>query len=92
MSVSQGIINRGKKIADSGGVVEVTKDEEWNVKGTRDTYSITVEGAGFLCEKLDQDDSRKLCVGWQFNGGEKVDRSCKHIEAVKKWRVQNDMA
>ena len=89
MSVSQGIINRGKKIADSGGVVEVTKDEEWNVRGTRDSYSITVDGAGFLCEKLDQDDSRDLCFSWKFCSGKKEDKSCSHIEAVKHWRGQN---
>ena len=89
MSVSQSTLLKAQKIVDNGGVVEVTKDEEWSVQGTRDSYSITVEGAGFLCEKIDQDDNRKLCVGWQFCGGEKEDRSCKHIEAVKKWRDQN---
>ena len=89
MSVSQSTLRKAHQIVNSGGVVIVTDDQEWSVRGTSDSYSVTREGAGFLCEKLDQDDSRKLCVGWQFCGGEKEDRSCKHIEAVKKWRDQN---
>lgn len=85
MSVSQSTLKKAQQIVDSGGVAVITEGQNWRVRGTRDTYSVTREGEGFLCEKLDQDDmrSRKLCVGWQFHGGEKVDRTCKHIEAVR---------
>ena len=85
MSVSQSTLRKAHQIVNSGGVVIVTDDQEWNVRGTSDSYSVTREGAGFLCEKLDQDNNRKLCVGWQFYGGEKVNRTCKHIEAVKEF-------
>ena len=83
MSVSPATLKKAQAIVDSDGVVVVTEDQEWSVQGSSDSYSVTREGDGFLCERVDQNDNKKLCVGWQFHGGEKVDRTCKHIEAVK---------
>jgi len=92
MSVSQGTLVKAQKIVDSGGVKVVTPDQEWSVQGTKDTYSVTREGAGLYCEKLKDDTdgngnpmvTRVICSGWKFlSGVPQEDRYCKHTEAVK---------
>ena len=81
---SPSTLKNAQRIVDNGGVVIVTEDQEWHVQGTRDTYSVTRAGDGFYCERLDQDESRNICKGWQFlKGVPQEDRYCKHTEAVK---------
>ena len=80
---SPATLKNAQRIVDNGGVAVVTEDQEWHVQGTSDTYSVTRAGDGFYCERLDQDDSRNICKGWQFlKGVPQEDRYCKHTLAV----------
>ena len=83
---------KAQAIVDSDGVVVVTPDMEWNVRGTKDTYSVTTAGSGLYCEKLKDDIdgngnpmvTRAICPSWQFmKDTPQEDRYCKHTEAVR---------
>jgi len=75
---------KAQAIVDSDGVVVVTPDMEWNVRGTKDTYSVTTAGSGLYCERIDRDDKRRICPSWQFmKDTPQEDRYCKHTEAVR---------
>ena len=83
---SSATLKNAQRIVDNCGVDLITEDQEWHVQGSRDTYSVTRAGGGFYCERLDQDDSRHICKGWQFlKGVAAEDRYCKHTLAVDKY-------
>jgi len=60
---------------------------QWEVRDTS-TNRVSVDGGGYVCYK-EPYASNDLCMGWKLgNKGVAIeDRTCKHIEAVKMFRL-----
>ena len=69
-----------QKLVDDGHVVKQGKNS-WHVLSST-AYEVTRTEDGFVCEKLDQDDSKDLCLGWKNCQGPVKEKTCKHCEAV----------
>tara|TARA_Y100000758_G_scaffold286262_1_gene236932 strand:+ start:59 stop:385 length:327 start_codon:yes stop_codon:yes gene_type:complete len=96
MVASRTTILKAQKIVNSNGVrkysVALTEgrlmgDTEWEVRDTS-TNRVSVDGGGYVCYK-EPYASNDLCMGWKLgNKGVTIeDRTCKHIEAVKMFRL-----
>ena len=96
MVASRTTILKAQKIVNSNGVrkysVALTEgrlmgDTEWEVRDTS-TNRVSVDGGGYVCYK-EPYASNDLCMGWKLgNKGVAIeDRTCKHIEAVKMFRL-----
>lgn len=91
MTASRTTILKAQRIMDSDGVsvleLNQTEPDEWEVRDTS-TNRVSVDGAGFVCYK-EPYASNDLCMGWKLgNKGVAIeDRTCKHIEAVKMFRL-----
>ena len=70
-----------QKLVDEGNVVRQGKNR-WHVLSST-VYEVTRTADGFVCEKLDQDDTKELCQGWKNCQGKVEDKTCKHCEAVR---------
>ena len=70
-----------QKLVDEGNVVKQSKNS-WHVLSST-VYEVTRTADGFVCEKLDQDDTKELCQGWKNCQGKVEDKTCKHCEAVR---------
>lgn len=70
-----------QKLVDDGHVEKQSKNK-WHVLSST-AYEVTRTEDGFVCEKLDQDDTKELCLGWKNCQGNVEDKTCKHCEAVK---------
>ena len=69
-----------QKLVDEGNVVRQGKNR-WHVLSST-VYEVIRTKDGFVCNKLDQDDSQELCQGWKNCQGPVEDKTCKHCEAV----------
>jgi len=96
MVASRTTILKAQKIVNSNGVrkysVALTEgrlmgDTEWEVRDTS-TNRVSVDGGGYVCYK-EPYASNDLCMGWKLGnkGVTMEDRTCKHIEAVKMFRL-----
>ena len=91
MTASRTTILKAQRIMDSDGVsvleLNQTEPDEWEVRDTS-TNRVSVDGAGLVCYKAPYA-SNDLCMGWKLgNKGVAIeDRTCKHIEAVKMFRL-----
>jgi len=102
MTASRTTILKAQRIMDSDGVsvletnhsipaaIRGTEPDlhiQWEVRDTS-TNRVSVDGAGFVCYK-EPYASNDLCMGWKLgNKGVAIeDRTCKHIEAVKMFRL-----
>ena len=91
MTASRTTILKAQRIMDSDGVsvleLNQTEPDEWEVRDTS-TNRVSVDGAGYVCYK-EPYASNDLCMGWKLgNKGVAIeDRTCKHIEAVKMFRL-----
>ena len=91
MPASRTTILKAQRIMDSDGVsvleLNQTEPDEWEVRDTS-TNRVSVDGGGYVCYK-EPYASNDLCMGWKLgNKGVAIeDRTCKHIEAVKMFRL-----
>tara|TARA_Y100001949_G_C15933516_1_gene306765 strand:- start:288 stop:599 length:312 start_codon:yes stop_codon:yes gene_type:complete len=91
MTASRTTILKAQRIMDSDGVsvleLNQTEPDEWEVRDTS-TNRVSVDGGGYVCYK-EPYASNDLCMGWKLgNKGVAIeDRTCKHIEAVKMFRL-----
>ena len=87
---NQSIIN---KLVDEKRVGK-TSDNTWVVVSNA-TYQVSRQTGkyadGFFCERLDSEKdnhSKTVCMGWKFCRGLRVEKTCKHVEAVKAFEVK----
>jgi hypothetical protein len=87
---NQSIIN---KLVDEKRVGK-TSDDTWVVVSNA-TYQVSRQTGkfadGFFCERLDSEKdvgSKSVCPGWKYCTGARVDKTCKHVEAVKAFEVK----
>ena len=91
MTASRTTILKAQRIMDSDGVsvleLNQTEPDEWEVRDTS-TNRVSVDGGGYVCYK-EPYASNDLCMGCKLgNKGVAIeDRTCKHIEAVKMFRL-----
>ena len=87
MVASRTTILKAQKIVNSNGVRKYEGDTEWEVRDTS-INRVSVDGGGYVCYK-EPYASNNLCMGWKLgNKGTAIeDRTCKHIEAVKMFRL-----
>jgi len=102
MTASRTTILKAQRIMDSDGVSVLETNpiggggyqsllqgelDEWEVRDTS-TNRVSVDGGGYVCYK-EPYASADLCMGWKLgNKGVAIeDRTCKHIEAVKMFRL-----
>tara|TARA_B100000929_G_scaffold198064_1_gene157213 strand:+ start:434 stop:763 length:330 start_codon:yes stop_codon:yes gene_type:complete len=97
MTASRTTILKAQRIMDSDGVSVLETNHfggdepdlhiQWEVRDTS-TNRVSVDGGGYVCYK-EPYASNDLCMGWKLgNKGVAIeDRTCKHIEAVKMFRL-----